>query len=148
MIVLILTFLHVTTSATGITGLGTAQIGETVYAGSGSYGGLTVTNADTLVKYTYLGDADLSGSVDFDDYAYIDAGYGTGNRWSQGDFDNNGVVDFDDYAFIDGSYSGQGAPLLTANISAVPEPSTLVLGGLALLGFAGAGLRRRRLSVK
>jgi MYXO-CTERM domain-containing protein len=77
-----------------------------------------VVDADTLVKYTYLGDADLSGSVDFDDYA-----------------------------FIDGSFFGQGSPLLTANISAVPEPSTWVLGNLAMLGLAGAGLRRRRLAV-
>lgn len=33
---------------------------------------------------------------------------------------------------------------VTLSIAAIPEPSTLVLGGLALLGFAGAGLRRRR----
>jgi autotransporter-associated beta strand protein len=36
---------------------------------------------------------------------------------------------------------------LTLTVQAIPEPSTLVLGGLALLGFAGAGLRRRRIAM-
>jgi fibronectin-binding autotransporter adhesin len=33
-----------------------------------------------------------------------------------------------------------------SEFAVIPEPSTLVLGGLALLGFAGAGLRRRRMA--
>jgi fibronectin-binding autotransporter adhesin len=33
-----------------------------------------------------------------------------------------------------------------SEFAVIPEPSTLVLGGLALLGFAGAGLRRRRIA--
>jgi hypothetical protein len=33
-----------------------------------------------------------------------------------------------------------------SEFAVIPEPSTLVLGGLALLGFAGLQLRRRRLS--
>ena len=33
-----------------------------------------------------------------------------------------------------------------SEFAVIPEPSTFVLGGLALLGFAGAGLRRRRLA--
>ena len=34
------------------------------------------------------------------------------------------------------------------DFAVIPEPSTLVLGGLALLGFAGVGLRRRRMAKK
>jgi fibronectin-binding autotransporter adhesin len=33
-----------------------------------------------------------------------------------------------------------------SEFAVIPEPSTLVLGGLALLGFGGAGLRRRRIA--
>jgi fibronectin-binding autotransporter adhesin len=33
-----------------------------------------------------------------------------------------------------------------SEFAVIPEPSTLVLGGLALLGFAGVGLRRRRIA--
>ncbi len=33
-----------------------------------------------------------------------------------------------------------------SDFAVIPEPSTLVLGGLALLGFAGVGLRRRRMA--
>jgi len=45
------------------------------------------------------------------------------------------------------SYSGgTGNNDLVLNVAAIPEPSTLVLGGLTLLGFVGAGLRKRRLA--
>jgi fibronectin-binding autotransporter adhesin len=33
-----------------------------------------------------------------------------------------------------------------SEFAVIPEPSTLVLGGLALLGFAGVGLRKRRIA--
>src|SRR4029453_4001998 len=40
-----------------------------------SFNGETVGINDVLVKYTYNGDMDLSGSVDADDYAQIDVGF-------------------------------------------------------------------------
>src|SRR5262249_24429870 len=42
------------------------------------------------------GDADLNGTINFDDYSHIDNGYNTGlNGWANGDFDGNGVINFD-----------------------------------------------------
>jgi len=66
-----------------------------------------------LVKYTYYGDTDFNGVVNFDDYSRTDAGFSTGKTgWLNGDFDGNGSVNFDDYALIDLAFNTQGAPQL------------------------------------
>ena len=64
------------------------------------------------MKYTYYGDTDFNGVVNFDDYARIDSGF-LNNRsgWLNGDFDGNGVVNFDDYSLIDLAFNTQGAGL-------------------------------------
>jgi hypothetical protein len=65
-----------------------------------------------LVKYTYYGDADFNGSVDFDDYVRIDQGFNFGlTGWLNGDFDGSGGVDFDDAVLIDLGFNLQTAPL-------------------------------------
>ena len=43
--------------------------------GNGTFSGQAYTATDTLVKYTWNGDTDFSGSVDFDDYVRIDVGF-------------------------------------------------------------------------
>lgn len=67
-----------------------------------------------LIKYTWNGDADLSGKIDADDYFNIDRGFA--NRlnpnspyqgYANGDFDYNGTHDADDYFLIDNSYVRQ-----------------------------------------
>ena len=65
-----------------------------------------------LVKYTYYGDADFNGMVNFDDYARIDAGFSTNETgWLNGDFDGNGSVNFDDYSLIDLAFNTQGSAI-------------------------------------
>ena len=65
-----------------------------------------------MVKYTYYGDADFNGQVNFDDYSRTDAGFSTGRSgWLNGDFDGNGVVNFDDYSLIDLAFNSQGVSL-------------------------------------
>jgi len=65
-----------------------------------------------LIKYTYYGDTDFNGHVDFDDYARTDHGFGThASGWLNGDFDGNGHVDFDDYALIDLAFNTQASVL-------------------------------------
>jgi hypothetical protein len=76
------------------------------------FGGLPLSIDEILVKYTYFGDADLSGEIDATDYSLIDNGYV--NRlsgWINGDFDYNGIIDATDYALIDNAFINQGLPL-------------------------------------
>ena len=68
-----------------------------------------------LVKYTYYGDTDFNGIVNFDDYARIDAGFNSGcTGWLNGDLDYNDVVNFDDYALIDLAFNSQAQTLARA----------------------------------
>jgi PEP-CTERM motif len=160
--------------------------------GRTTFNGKTVANSDILVKYTYYGDANLDGKVNFDDYARIDSGFNSGaTDWFNGDFNDDGKVNFDDYALIDPAFNNQGAQILmrdgglagpgggraltlavaegaispnqaaqqvdrdlrqavtaegmsdgaNAMTHSVPEPTTLGLGGVAMLGMLS---RRRR----
>ncbi len=87
--------------------------------------GFAIAPSDTLVKYSFYGDTDLNGVVNFDDYARTDRGFNNaGSDWFHGDFDYNGVVNFDDYALIDLAFDTQRGGL--SGMSAVPEPGALI----------------------
>jgi autotransporter-associated beta strand protein len=130
--------------------------------GKTSFKGVSpLTTSDVLVKYTYFGDADLSGTVTLDDFTLFLNGYqSAGVTWVQGDFDYNGVVTLDDFALFLAGYQQQGAPLgavesmiesmpmtpaeraaMRAAVAAVPEPAAATAGVAALLIVSQ---RRRR----
>ena len=100
----------------GITGLGVMSGAE--YAsitGSTTFDGQVVASGDTLVKYTYNGDANFSGTITFDDYVRLDIGssqHYTG--WTNGDFNYSGSVNFDDYVLIDTANNQQSGTLARA----------------------------------
>ena len=115
-----------------------------------------------LVKYTYAGDANLDGVVNAGDYIQIDNNVsvhgGALTGWYNGDFNYDGVVNGDDYTLIDNAFNTQGGVSLAAapaqateliasptdqiaGSSAVPEPASLGLIGLATASFC---MRRRR----
>lgn len=75
-------------------------------AGFGSFpGAASVPLASVIVRYTWLGDANLNGIVDGTDYALTDAGFSSaGSTWARGDFDYNGVADGTDYSLLDSGF--------------------------------------------
>jgi hypothetical protein len=63
---------------------------------------MRVPAGDVLVKYTYYGDADLSGFVNGDDesLALFGLRHGGAPHWEFGDFDYSGHVNGDDYSLF------------------------------------------------
>jgi autotransporter-associated beta strand protein len=137
-------------------GVATAQQVKSLATASDTavWSGQTVTGSDSLVMYTYGGDANLDGKINVDDYGHIDSSVvlpGV-SGWFNGDFNYDGKINVDDYGIIDSNVPIQGAAFPTAGsvgssglngVSAVPEP-----GSIGLLAAAGAGAlsmaRRRR----
>jgi hypothetical protein len=75
-------------------------------------GGQSVDDTSVLVKYTWYGDSDFNGKVNFDDYVRIDNGFNNHlTGWINGDFDLNGQINFDDYVLIDLAFSTQSGTL-------------------------------------
>jgi hypothetical protein len=101
------------TDASGITTLGCVSNADRGFTSFGGVSGLTA--GDVIVKYTYVGDADLSGNVTLDDFTLFLHGYQTQspatNKWFNGDFDYNGVVTLDDFMLFLLGYQQQGPPL-------------------------------------
>jgi hypothetical protein len=97
-----------------------------------SFDRLTVYAGDVLVKYTYIGDANLDGKVDGSDYSLIDGTFVNeqGSKtaiggWFMGDFNRDGVVDGSDYSLIDNAFNNQGAPL-SSTVAVAAAPASVV----------------------
>ncbi|WP_428937290.1 aspartyl protease family protein [Fontivita pretiosa] len=161
------------TAGSFLYGLGVLRNDLSQVGGSGpiytQFSGQSLAGNEVLVKYTYFGDADLSGSIDATDYSLIDNGYVNSlSGWINGDFDYSGVIDATDYALIDNAYVNQAGPLAAALIAeharmfggeylsalnairagVIPEPGAAAIG-ITVLMLAGRicparGLRRRR----
>ena len=136
--------------------IGVARAQDIGLAG-GEFGGVPVAAGDVLVAFTLAGDADLDGTVDFDDLARLAQSYNTTDKfWFQGDFTYDGDVDFDDLALMAQNYNqslptaaaiaaiASAAPSFQADLARafaqVPEPAALALTALA----AAVLLPRRR----
>ena len=139
--------------------------GSMFNSGLTTFDGQTVADGDVLVKYTYDGDALLTGRVTAGDYAQIDNAYnidkttpGALTGWYNGDFNYDGSINGDDYTLIDNAYNSQGSVSFAgtsagpaemiagdtgqiAGSPAVPEPGTFGLAGIAAARLL---LRRRR----
>lgn len=126
-----------------------------------TWGNLSADSTAVLTKLTYIGDANLDGKINADDYALLDRSFARSQanaHWTDGDFNYDGVITAADYLLIDRVYFHQGAPLspefLAAResqfgstyvvelLNSVPEPAGLA----CLLGAMPGILRRRRRS--
>jgi hypothetical protein len=116
--------------------------GSTLYS---VFDGEIVDANSILVKYTYNGDADLSGKIDADDYFQIDNGFAlklAGYR--NGDFDFNGSVDADDYFLIDRAFVGQVGVLAAENAQTLTPALSQGRGGNADKNVRTTGSARHR----
>ncbi|HRK32136.1 MAG TPA: PEP-CTERM sorting domain-containing protein [Tepidisphaeraceae bacterium] len=120
----------------GVFGVGYAEASDV--ASLGTFMGNTVDATAVVVRYTRLGDADLSGVVSLDDFTRLAGAFGTGTEWSQGDFNYDGAVDLNDFTALAANFGLSAADL--GRGSAVPEPASLGLSGAGALAL----LRRRR----
>src|SRR5207244_3918426 len=89
-----------------------AQVKGIAATETSTWAGQIVTGSDTLVMYTYGGDANLDGKIDIDDYGRIDFNMNLGSGgWYNGDFNYDGKINIDDYGIIDFNVGIQGMPL-------------------------------------
>jgi hypothetical protein len=137
-----------------LTSIGVAQASDVranTVSETALWGGQTITGTDTLVMYTYGGDATLDGRINIDDYIRIDNGIaGNLTGWSNGDFNYDGKINIDDYTtVIDanignqtlGTFPTAGGISEANGVTAVPEPAAV---SMLALTAALKLLRRRR----
>jgi hypothetical protein len=100
--------------------------GAALYSLAKPFDGTSPPASAILVKYTFYGDADLSGTVDGTDYSRIDSGFlHVSTGWYNGDFNYDQTVDGSDYTLIDNAFNTQTATITSqiANTAAQIKPS-------------------------
>ncbi len=102
------------------------------------------------IMFTLLGDANLDGTVNSEDFTPFSANVGKNGSWDDGDFNYDGTVNSEDFTPFSADL-GKSATLAAAagtlesaggiSLANVPEPASM---GLLTLGLASALVRRRR----
>lgn len=113
---------------------------------------LTAGNTNSLtLALTLPGDADLNGTVDFNDFLSLQNNFGQPNTtFAQGNFNFDEQTDFNDFLALQNNFgqSVAGTPFvataaevkaMNAFAATVPEPA-----GLSAIGIIAAGILRRR----
>jgi autotransporter-associated beta strand protein len=150
---------QLTATTSNLTSIGVARADDVIPASASTtvlWAGQTVTGSDTLVMYTYGGDANLDGKINIDDYVRIDRSFILGlSGWSNGDFNYDGKINIDDYTtIIDANIGNQNGFVFPTTggigqVTAIPEPA-----GTAAIAAAAASLgllkrwRRRQTNQK
>ena len=92
------------------------------------------------LKYAQHGDANLDGTVGFDDFLALSGGFGAPGGWGTGDFNGDGQVVLEDFLLLSTNFGKT-----SRRLAAVPEPDCLAVVIESLLGFAILRARRRKL---
>ena len=122
-----------------------SQFGTPIY---NTFLGHAVTNTDVLMRYTFEGDADLSGTIDATDISLAANGFNNAlGGWNNGDNTYQGFVDATSFSLLANAFNNQDGsipPPLVGDGKApgvVPEPGSL---GLLMIGTLGILARRRK----
>jgi hypothetical protein len=106
-----------------------------------TFDGQSVSGSSILVRYTYVGDANLDGVVNALDFNALATNFGQhagSNVWVQGDFNYDGVVNTVDFTQLASNFS-LTLPSAPIGSSLVPEPICLAIVPMLLTRW-----RRRR----
>jgi autotransporter-associated beta strand protein len=96
------------------------------------------------IMFTLLGDANLDGTVNSEDFTPFSHNLGQNGSWDQGDFNYDGTVNAEDFTPFSHNLgqtavlASQGGPL-AGSLTNVPEPASM-----AMMVMAGLGILRRR----
>jgi hypothetical protein len=129
-------------TASGLSyGIGYADGADGIVAG--------LPSGEIEIMYTLLGDANLDGTVNAEDYTLFSTHlFESGAYWDDGDFNYDGTVNFEDYTPY--SHNEGNSALLASDAGtlelangafvSVPEPNSVSFAAIGLVGL----LRRRK----
>ena len=96
------------------------------YIGNPQFFGHPVQSTNSLIRYTYYGDANMDGVVNSVDYSYIEFAIANGgpkagySGWMWGDFNYDGLINNADLALFDYNYSSNLPALGSAGSTSAP----------------------------
>jgi alpha-L-arabinofuranosidase len=130
-----------------LTAIGIIPNGATYGSGTtlGTFDGINPATTDILLKFTYLGDANLDGAVDGSDYTKIDNGFHNHlTGWANGDFNYDNAVNGSDYTLIDNAFNTQAVSLsVIAPEMLVASQPDIKTGTAEAAPAAGRGVKPR-----
>jgi len=117
-----------TSAAANLPGTGIG-IAEASALGITLIDGESIDPTTVLLRYTWLGDANLDLTVDINDLATLASHWQSAGTWIDGDFDYSGFVDINDLAML--ATNWQEADFLQAlqavGLAGIPEPTAFTL---------------------